>query len=82
MDINLLIKSNEKYLKEMSHWKSDLAAVAMVQSCTSEFIAMQTAIDQHGLEARNSLHQALSSLSAVPKQRVAGPHNCGKEATR
>jgi len=41
-----VVKANEKMLTESKQWREDVQAVAMVTSCISEFIAMQTAIDK------------------------------------
>ena len=45
-DVKLLIKSNERMVKETSQWRIDLNSIAMVQSCQEEYLSMQSLMDQ------------------------------------
>jgi len=46
--------------------------MAMVQSCTSEFIAMQTSLDKANFKARSFMQEVLDNSSSVGRVTVPG----------
>ena len=62
-DVKLLIKSNERMVRETSLWRQDLNSIAMVQSCQAEYLSMQSLMDQVNYKSRLHLHAQLDSHS-------------------
>ena len=46
----------------IERWRSDLNQLALIQSCTAEFIQMQTTLDQQSNERLVSLQDKLTSM--------------------
>ena len=46
----------------LERWRSDLNQLALIQSCTAEFIQMQTTLDQQSNERLVSLQDKLTSM--------------------
>lgn len=53
-DVKQLMQSNENMVIETASWRHDISSMAMVQSCTAEYLSMQTAIDRE--QHRQSAH--------------------------
>ena len=69
-DLKAISESNERMIAETDSWRQDFNTMAMVQSCTAEFIQMQTAIDQENLQVRSKLLELIENLKIYDRRKV------------
>ena len=63
-DVARLTKSNESMVKETAQWRQAFSSMAMVQSCTTEYLAIQTALERRNNKIRSHLQQVTESVQA------------------
>ena len=61
-DVARLVKSNEVMVRETAQWRQAFNSMAMVQSCQTEYLSIQTALERSNNKIRSHLQQVTESM--------------------